>query len=280
MSRLAAASIGPPVLEAVGVGDTGVVSGSGSSAAYVRFGGFVVAVTAPGVPLMPNAISLASAPPDGIRSGARAVRHSNGFQMGDAFVDCAHITLGTSTIPVNARATATRIAERALDLLRWGATTLDDRGRQAIGALGEALGGRGSRDLRPAVEGLLGLGPGLTPEGDDLVAGCAAGIVAFGGPAGLGAALGDRWLADLCPPDAHARTTALSVTLLELACSGHVAEPLATVLDLESGPERCRRAARALETIGHSTGRAWMTGSGVAATGLASSALVSGPIWI
>ena len=280
MNALSAASIGSPVLEAVGIGDIGVVLGAGSSAAYVGFGKFVVAVTAPGVPMMANGISLVSARPDCIRPGARAVRLSSGFQIGDAFVDCAHASRGTSTIPINGRAAAGGVAQRALDLLHWGGPSINERGRLAVGALGEALMRRDPADVPHSVNRLLGLGPGLTPEGDDLLAGCAAAIFAFGRPTGLGMADRDRWLTELCPPDARARTTALSVTLLELACSGHVADPLSVLLDLGSGPDRCRRAARALEATGHSTGRAWMTGCGVAATGLASSALVSGPMWM
>jgi hypothetical protein len=69
----------------------------------------------------------------------------------------------------------------------------------------------------------------------------------------------------------------LSATLLELACAGYVAEPLSVLLDLAADPERCRTAAQSLRAVGHSTGRAWMRGSAIAAGVLASSGLAALP---
>ena len=81
--------------------------------------------------------------------------------------------------------------------------------------------GRGSRaGRRPGGRRrrrLVGRGPGLTPEGDDILGGAAIGLRALGPAAGLAAGRVDALAAALCPPDVRARTGALSATLLELA---------------------------------------------------------------
>src|SRR3954470_11012863 len=56
---MVAASVATPVLERFGAGHAeGVVRGATGSAAYLDFDGFVVALTAPGVPLMPNGVAV------------------------------------------------------------------------------------------------------------------------------------------------------------------------------------------------------------------------------
>ncbi len=59
--------VATPVLERLHAGAaTGVVRGATERAAYLDLGGFVVALTAPGVPLMPNGIAVPrTAVPDG-----------------------------------------------------------------------------------------------------------------------------------------------------------------------------------------------------------------------
>jgi hypothetical protein len=78
-------------------------------------------------------------------------------------------------------------------------------------------GGEGSL---AAAERLLGLGPGLTPAGDDVLLGWIAGLHA-GGAGRLVGALGPR-LIDV----ARARTSPLSVAFLAAALAGVVAEPV------------------------------------------------------
>ena len=96
---------------------------------------------------------------------------------------------------------------------------------------------------------LVGRGPGLTPEGDDLVAGVAA-VLSH-----------DRsWVAALIGADLRVRTTALSATLLELAARGMGPEPLQALLAGEPG------ALDRLLRLGHSTGRAYALGAGLALT--------------
>lgn len=95
---------------------------------------------------------------------------------------------------------------------------------QQVSMLAEALaaadaGGdapRG-RDLRPAVRGLVGLGKGLTPGGDDVLAGLLVGLRATGRRVLL------QQVRRAIGSDVADRTTAISVDLLRLAAAGHAA---------------------------------------------------------
>jgi hypothetical protein len=103
------------------------------------------------------------------------------------------------------------------------------------------------------VDDLIGRGPGLTPEGDDLVAGC-AGVLAAAGEHDRAAAL--------IGGDLRRRTTALSATLLELAARGMGPEPLQAVLAGRPG------ALARLVRLGHTSGRAYARGAAFALTSL------------
>jgi hypothetical protein len=100
---------------------------------------------------------------------------------------------------------------------------------------------------------LIGRGGGLTPEGDDLVAGVACVVASLPWPG----ALREAWLGALVGRDLRSRTTALSATLLELAVRGMGPEPLQALL---AGDDR---ALGRLEALGHSTGRAYARGAAV-----------------
>ena len=104
---------------------------------------------------------------------------------------------------------------------------------------------------------LLGSGPGLTPSGDDVLAGFLAGAAAFG----VAAAPLRGTVAVLAP----ARTTALSAALLWHAargeCIGGLAG-LAAVLTSQrpGGPELAGPAVRSLLSVGHTSGAALALG--------------------
>jgi len=100
---------------------------------------------------------------------------------------------------------------------------------------------------------LIGRGPGLTPEGDDVVAGLAA---------VLGAASRHDEVAALLGADLRRRTTALSATLLELAAQGMGPEPLQAVLAGRPG------ALDRLFSMGHTSGRAYARGAAAGLTRL------------
>src|ERR671932_298269 len=73
--------VATPVLERLAAGALdGVVRGATERAAYLDLGGFVVALTAPGVPLMPNGIAVErTAVGDGpVRAGAGRIALAGG----------------------------------------------------------------------------------------------------------------------------------------------------------------------------------------------------------
>lgn len=114
---------------------------------------------------------------------------------------------------------------------------------------------------------LIGRGGGLTPEGDDLVAGVAAVVASLPWPL----ALREAWLGALVGADLRRRTTALSATLLELAVRGMGPEPLQALVGGEAD------ALARLVALGHSTGRAIAAGAAVGLSGHAMRAQTTPP---
>jgi Protein of unknown function (DUF2877) len=111
---------------------------------------------------------------------------------------------------------------------------------------------------------LLGRGAGLTPTGDDLLAGFLVGATAFG----IDAAALRHAIAVLAP----ARTTALSAALLWHAARGECIDELAAVgVVLTSQrllrPEQAGRAVGRLMSVGHTSGAAMALGLVTAAEG-------------
>jgi Protein of unknown function (DUF2877) len=107
-----------------------------------------------------------------------------------------------------------------------------------------------------AVAALLGRGAGLTPAGDDLVAGALAALRAVGSPAadGLG-----RAVHALAPT----KTTRLSAALLEAADVGAVVPEAAAVLRALAGVDSgsIEPTTRRLVALGHTSG--WHLAAGV-----------------
>lgn len=95
----------------------------------------------------------------------------------------------------------------------------------------------------PSVRAFAGLGPGLTPSGDDLLAGYIAGLVLLHG---------ERKRAHQIAEEAAERTNSLSATLLRHAARGEVPEPVHVLLVTGN--------VRPLLSFGHSSGQAWLRG--------------------
>ena len=97
---------------------------------------------------------------------------------------------------------------------------------------------------------LLGAGRGLTPAGDDCVAGLLIGLRISGWQETI-----DRWLPQLLPEIAS-RTHHISATLLVEACFGRVDEAMENLLEYLSvnQPDAITSVARHLDAIGHSSG--------------------------
>ncbi|WP_029136827.1 DUF2877 domain-containing protein [Nakamurella lactea] len=138
--------------------------------------------------------------------------------------------------------------------------------RQRVSELAAALAGGdpAATDLRPAVRGLVGLGKGLTPGGDDVLAGLMVGLRAAGRRLLL------QQVRQAIGPDAADRTTAVSVDLLRLAAAGHGSTEalrlLGAIHAIRDDPNcdrhraMLRKALDALLGIGHTSGADLLTG--------------------
>ena len=197
--------------------------GAGRGAVHLDLAGFIVTVTGPGVPWMPNGIVV------------------------DRLDERPCVGWDPVAPPV------------------WDPVpTPVVGGPEQVAALGRWLSARvdiPEITLDGAPTALLGRGRGLTPEGDDILAGAAVGLRALGPAAGLTSDTVDGMARALCPVDVRARTGSLSATLLELAAVGAAPEPVTRLL----ADEDREGALSDLRRLGASTGAAIAAGIGLAA---------------
>jgi hypothetical protein len=225
----------------------GVVRGATERAAYLDFDGFVVALTAPGVPLMPNGIAVART---AVGDGAVRAAPDRIVVGGEEAVTWSADAVWEPRLGVVGAGRVEALRERGAAIrAALGGSLSFDAGLE--GALRERCVDAATR----AAGRLIGLGGGLTPEGDDVLAATAAVVVAVAGAVGFEDAR--RFVAALVPADAGARTTALSATLLALAAEGRIVEPVHRLLDLDGGEAAWRGALATLVATGASTGRAY-----------------------
>jgi hypothetical protein len=154
---------------------------------------------------------------------------------------------------------------RVAAAVRWltgrVADPLDGHGRAAVADLVLALSTGAPPDL--AVARLLGRGPGLTPTGDDVLAGALVSLIALGAPAA-------RPLAAAVAASAPDATTTVSLVLLRHAARGECIPQLADLLDAVAHGEPASgihgtgaalpRAAGALLAVGHCSGAGLLHG--------------------
>jgi hypothetical protein len=121
-----------------------------------------------------------------------------------------------------------------------------------VPAVGVPLPDASYDGLHPAE--LLGRGPGLTPSGDDLVAGALVAAHATGDPR-FG-----TWRSETLQALSTNRTTAVSYALLHHACEGYATPELAGFLRSVCGAGEVPGAAARLLAVGHTSGAALMQG--------------------
>ncbi len=124
------------------------------------------------------------------------------------------------------------------------------RGRAGARALRKWIAGDRTNGPATAVRALIGLGPGLTPSGDDLVGGAMIALRA------LGRADDATALAQWALPIARAATGKISLALLSCAAEGEGAEALhRTIAPIMAGDgDAIAAGIAALDAIGHSSG--------------------------
>ena len=157
-------------------------------------------------------------------------------------------------------------------LLTGGTPPSDPLARTALPGLANLYAGTSRRDPEEclaAARSLLGLGPGLTPAGDDCLVGWLAGA-RTASPAGryLAGAVGPRLLRE-----AAGRTGRLSRAFLGAAVAGEVAEP---VRDFVLAPDERRLAG--LLALGATSGADLLAGYFVARAALGPSEGGSAPL--
>lgn len=124
-----------------------------------------------------------------------------------------------------------------------------------IAALSSWAAGGCPADRVPAVSGLVGLGPGLTPSGDDLLGGFLAAMHAIG----YGASADALWSS--LQPDL-ARTNAISAAHMTAAAAGRLSDKQHRLLNalLSGNPNEIVAGVRAIMDDEHTSSRDTMAG--------------------
>jgi hypothetical protein len=225
------------------------VLATGPAATYTDAGGEVLAVVTAGGVRLPCAVMLAA--------GGRlpAARSWSGLAVGRGavYLDGRQLVVVRRWFDPRVRLAGVdvRAVARLADVV-WSRGSVD--ALLPHDALDRLATGLASGDAAGAVSPLLGRGTGLTPAGDDLVAGALASLRALGSPAAdqFGAAV--RALA-------RAATTRLSAALLEAADVGALVPEAAGVLRAMAGGGDVETAADRLVALGHTSG--WHLAAGL-----------------
>lgn len=211
----------------------------------------------------PRVICLLSAAASGVPNGVRlgGVRWMDGHRPGDeAVVGDGRIRTGRWELAIVRRwSSAVRPIDPAAGITELTAAAVVARrgvpgGQLAV--LAEAL--ENSTDSKfdgeagRAIDALIGLGPGLTPAGDDVLAGLLTGLHATGH-----ADLARRWGR---VERLDERTTALSADLIRLAAAGHAGVEVLHLLAAMHSGAPLRRPIERLLSVGHTSGADLATG--------------------
>lgn len=140
-------------------------------------------------------------------------------------------------------------------------------GRDASGALHDWLAQPNAAPPH-TLAALIGLGPGLTPSGDDFLGGALVALHAFGN-AGLAKTLGD-WLLPLCANATHP----VSAAHVAAAARGEGGEALHACLCALADGRDANDALDAIAAVGHTSG--WDALAGAMTVASATSVVVSG----
>jgi hypothetical protein len=213
--------------------------------------GGVVAILSAEASLLPfgvrTAIPAATSPWRRLRPGAEGVIGGRGIRLPGV-----QLSIGRWWRPATVARTRGRRAVAERDLRR-GTAVLDAAlcahpQAPALPAYGEAAG------CDPG--SLVGRGPGLTPYGDDVLAGRLLGVVAWGGEPDRTALAGAVLAA------ARGRTTAVSLACLGEAAQGRCVPEAARLVDAMSGPApmTVAGASAALLRVGHTSGHGLAVG--------------------
>jgi hypothetical protein len=240
------------------------------AAAYLEVEGpdrEVVALVTRDAVRVPNAVVLplasADAPFAGVQPGMRATVGAAAVRVGPLTVPLARWWAPARPRIADVRGALARAGEFAR-LVAAAARPLPGVLTAPVAALRAGLTAGDGDATGRAVLGLLGLGPGLTPSGDDVVAGALVTLRALGaaGAAPDGAA---RTVV-AC---AHRRTPLISAGLLRHAAQGRCIPPLATTITALGGTAPPAAPLASLLAVGHHSGSDLAHGVALALTAAA-----------
>jgi Protein of unknown function (DUF2877) len=264
MSTAIAHSIGGPLIRELAHPRDGEVLGGGGGAVYVMLLGTAVAVTARGVPRMPNGIGVGASPGDlkQIVPGQTVKYRPGALNLG--FIEIVWDSESPPIWPAN----IVPIPPEAAGSIRARLSRLMPPAPPSpeLEAIARAVASRRIADAAVLGERLAGAGMGLTPRGDDLLAGAALAVRALGPSAGWSATELAGWLRALLPDALSTRTNLLSAEMLRLAVDGFGIEPVLRLFDpIDPDP---RAAMLGLLRVGRSTGSSYANVIGLVASTL------------
>ena len=228
----------------------GTLLGVSEHAAWIGVGGEVVVLSDRRAVRLPNAIELAE---DDV---GRWINEDDAAYIGDG-----SITIGRLTA----------VARRWFDprpvlgscrneTLERNLAALDKRvDVTANPGLLEAFSLRVPKRMLHRATKLLGSGEGLTPEGDDLIAGAVASHLLLAGALGRDTAYLEAFTRPLNELS-RTRTTSFSASLIRHASVGRVSAPFARLLEALTGRGSLISATEELLAVGHTSGPALVGG--------------------
>jgi hypothetical protein len=238
----------------------GTVVGAFSAAVIVRVdtesGPRVVSLLAGGAAGVPNGVRLTGPEVDlhRVRVGA-PVAIGDGWVRVDPFEVRVVRSWSTRVMLIDPEPTSVAALEQAATSAQRG-VPLPAINRLALALKPSARADRREEDLQRAVDGLVGLGRGLTPGGDDVLAGVLTGLHAIARTdlaAAIGTgAIGNEAIGNGALAPITERTTLLSADLLRLAAAGEACLEALAVLRAVHRPglERSGQRPPAGHTVG------------------------------
>lgn len=233
----------------------GTVLGTASHAVWLLVDGDVIVASTRDATRLPNGVEVAA---DAIADTFRTVRHGAAVTVGLGQVLFEDLTIDVvrwwDPRPVLRSTSDVRLSEAIADL----PTTVSEIDSEPLSA---ALSTGSHQAILAASISLIGRGPGLTPEGDDYVAG------ALSATRMLGEAMRREdtavmldSIADPLMLHASTRTTTFSAALIRHALDGRVAAPAGALLRALTGRGDVASSHRNLTRVGHTSGPALAAG--------------------
>ena len=225
------------------VGTRAVVA-SFTDATYVSDGRRMIVVTSRRVPCGPMYVVVDTNDVT-VEMGVRVVVHPDQLDVGHLQIALGTGAVWTGELPdPQALVAASGMIIDALSPVARRSEITDAPYARYLGAACAALG---QRDFDGVARSIVGLGPGLTPAGDDALAGLLVVAVA------VGVLAPGEWTPSV---EVAARTNHLSLSFLRLAATGQAIGPVHDVLVAGAGRNRraCDRAADMLLRVGSTSG--------------------------